>query len=894
MKRPGRILVIDDNIRWQKMLSTTLQRAGFHVTVASDPQTARERLQEHFYHIIVLDIRMEDNDPTNAQGFELLREWYDQGLTGASAIVMLSAYGTSEQMREAFRERGIADFLSKQNFVNTEFANQVQAIFDQDLDINLDLTIHWQHIANADEAVFNLKIDETRVKRGSSLQQVLASELDDLLCRLFSEAHSLLVRPLTPGRSGARVLLIQPFYTSGGAQPVIVKFGDAQQIDMEYHRFQKHIQPFIGGGQSTTIRNMRRSRRLGGIVYSVNVAESVITDTLDDIQFQIRQLEGIQTLEDLAAAYHRLENKTKAAELFVALGQVYYDIGDLEKARDAWRSSLAIVDQTRHPLLRQNIQTLLASLDEELRVERTFYDEVRTFFQSAGFELQRLGAEETYKCIPREQVWLEGMWKKHFTKPVGLFIAPDFALNREKISYIYELANSGTDMHPHILFVAIDKSPANSGWIQIGAMRADGIHVIPVDDTIVIRGTRSGNSATVLRNHLQKYLGKPQNLYDVRTPVADRLSFFGREALADELIESLYDGNAIALVGLRRIGKSSLLQYLSDQIDKPTAKIDLQAHRDLGQFCQDILEGWNRSLRSSDRKIDWVPPDLNTSNAPLPQFVRSTNSLLVELERQEYPEPHLCILLDEIDILFPARDEDIGHYLSITRTLKGLLQEKPGKITLLVAGVNPVFNQKSRLGTAEDQNPFYKFFVERYVTPLNVDDCIKMVTNIASQMSLSYDEQAASYASEVTGGHPFLARQLCSLAYQKIKAQSRDSFTVTDLKRANTFFIRNPDTQSHLDNDGLWGELTKTKLWGSELAEEHKRVLLQLAASNNPQSEREIRQAAPELLVCERAINNLEQRSVLARSDTDCLSIYFRLFRSWIRRYILERLDDEA
>lgn len=118
--------------------------------------------------------------------------------------------------------------------------------------------------------MLNLKIDGTRIKYKSPMRSRLAEELDDLLCRLFHRADSLLVRPLTSGFSGLAVLLVTPSSTGAGAgQPAVVELGDVRSIDSEYQRFRDYVQHFIAGGRTTNVIERRRSTHLGGIVYSL-------------------------------------------------------------------------------------------------------------------------------------------------------------------------------------------------------------------------------------------------------------------------------------------------------------------------------------------------------------------------------------------------------------------------------------------------------------------------------------------------------------------------------------------------------------------------------------------------------------------------------------------------
>jgi uncharacterized protein associated with vWA-MoxR-VMAP ternary system len=136
----------------------------------------------------------------------------------------------------------------------------------------------------------------------------VALELDDLLCRLFYEAESVLVRPLTVGQSTMGVLWVQPFYGGGGGRAVIIKFGDFRKIEQEYSNFKKYVQSFIGGGRSTNILDLRRTPHLGGIIYSLLGADN---DHLEDFgsfykhagESQIRDVLDLLFLDTCSAWY---------------------------------------------------------------------------------------------------------------------------------------------------------------------------------------------------------------------------------------------------------------------------------------------------------------------------------------------------------------------------------------------------------------------------------------------------------------------------------------------------------------------------------------------------------------------------------------------------------------
>lgn len=270
MERQGRILVVEDNERWREQLRETLQASGFLVETVATTAAAWQRLAETFYHLLVLDIQMNDTDQMNTEGMSTLDELQRREIDDAVEVIMLSAYGTREQMRKAFRKYKVADFQDKREFDDQTFLEQVHKLFAEDFRINLRLQIFWQQAGEPEQIVLHTEFAGARVRRSNpDLIARAATELDDLLCRLFYQADQLLVQPLTAGHSGAGVLWAQPALPAGGGRPVVVKFGEAPKIRQEYNNFKKFVQLFIGGGRSTTVHDVRYTPQLGGISYSL-------------------------------------------------------------------------------------------------------------------------------------------------------------------------------------------------------------------------------------------------------------------------------------------------------------------------------------------------------------------------------------------------------------------------------------------------------------------------------------------------------------------------------------------------------------------------------------------------------------------------------------------------
>ena len=204
-KRAGRILLVDDDQEWLDELEETLLLGGYHVEMASTIEEARRKLADELFHLVILDIRMQDNDQADKAGIDLLLEMRKSSLRRAIQVIMLSAfaYKSPRYMHTAFMEDAV-DVVDKYDFDNDEFMQRLPGIFEQHVKVNLQLEVTWQKGLSLRKAVSDLTIGSESVEDQSALQAGMAIELDDLLCRLFFEAHDVLVSRVSAGHSGRR------------------------------------------------------------------------------------------------------------------------------------------------------------------------------------------------------------------------------------------------------------------------------------------------------------------------------------------------------------------------------------------------------------------------------------------------------------------------------------------------------------------------------------------------------------------------------------------------------------------------------------------------------------------------------------------------------------------
>jgi two-component system, OmpR family, phosphate regulon response regulator OmpR len=116
-----RLLLIDDDARLTTMVVDYLQANGFEVATAGTLAAGRERLEQHHYDALLLDLMLPDGD-----GLDLTRELRADARTRRLPLLMLTARGDSPD-RVVGLEIGADDYLPKP-FEPRELLARVKAL----------------------------------------------------------------------------------------------------------------------------------------------------------------------------------------------------------------------------------------------------------------------------------------------------------------------------------------------------------------------------------------------------------------------------------------------------------------------------------------------------------------------------------------------------------------------------------------------------------------------------------------------------------------------------------------------------------------------------------------------------------------------------------------------
>jgi photosystem II stability/assembly factor-like uncharacterized protein len=516
----------------------------------------------------------------------------------------------------------------------------------------------------------------------------------------------------------------------------------------------------------------------------------------------------------------------------------------------------------------------LVHLIELTRQKHPLYTNARRFLKQDDFELISIGEGGLFRYEPTS-----ADLARLLPSVVYIQLLPGEELDADRVFAIRDLVKQ-VDGQASVVFAITDCRPTDQGWAQIGTLRMDGFVVLPIEDTLLNEGLATGHERALLRTEIAKRLGVDYDPYDMRDPVAGTFSFFGRDALAESLLRRIVEGRPAGVFGLRKIGKSSLLQALRDRASFPVAAVNLQTvgHAAPDELYTRILRYWVQWARvRSTIEIDLpaVTPGDSTGS-----FVAATLALLEQLEECQ-DAVRLGLFLDEVELITPRPDgggPDLQRYLTFLRAIRGLIDED-GRLSLVVASLNPSINRINAWNS--EQNPSFNLFQETYLSPLTQEDCIQMVRNIGRQVGLVYSDESLEAIAALSGGHPFLARQLCSLLYKQ-RGRQPGQIEAADVPAAVEHFIYDEQTVTHLDA-GIWQDAGNPALWGEDQAQINQALLLELARADSPVPQDGLLDR-PDADLRRTALINLERFHFIHQPEPGTYVLRYGLLRTWLRR----------
>ncbi|MFE0544595.1 hypothetical protein [Streptomyces sp. NPDC058891] len=367
--------------------------------------------------------------------------------------------------------------------------------------------------------------------------------------------------------------------------------------------------------------------------------------------------------------------------------------------------------------------------------------------------------------------------------------------------------------------------------------RRGQLAILTINSHELISGSRMG-----LRERIAEIMTTHDH-YDLTRPITEPAAFYGRQAEVAELDFALDRGQSVGVFGLRKAGKTSLLNFVAGQRrdkGRPVVWLDISVLQTVEAFQLELLEKCHEIIR----KLELKPPrlmSLTREGNPNPAvqistyWIRDLNALLDTLPDR------LELFVDEIDQAWPSRSnlgaDQANAVLSCLNQLRGVIQsrEAEGKhgIGVVCAGVDPAIFEKPLIGSRD--NLLYKFARLSFLSPMKRHEMQDMVRSLGKRMALRYtDHQTIEFLFQEFGGHPLLTRKACSVAARK-RPQGEIPWHVPLSALQEAAQMRGPNTPQSEVKDVL---ASFTEWFGDEAA------MLPLLWSDDPQEQEDAREWA--------------------------------------------------
>jgi formylglycine-generating enzyme len=244
---------------------------------------------------------------------------------------------------------------------------------------------------------------------------------------------------------------------------------------------------------------------------------------------------------------------------------------------------------------------------------------------------------------------------------------------------------------------------------------------------------------------------QPINPYIAGDPVGNSPAFVGREDILRDVLKVLRNPNqnAITLYGQRRIGKTSMLQYL-------------QAHlKEAGDFRAVYFDLQYKASWSLPRiLVDLAQTIAEQLSLPIPEFPLEETGIFrgwLEDVLEHIPsETCIILLLDEFDVLTDPPSVSAIEFFPYLRKLE-LAKLK----FVFVLGRN--IDDLSSIALS-----VFKGINSKRISLMNQDDTNKLLRLSERNQTLLWTDASAKAVWDLTHGHPFLTQSLCQQIWEII------------------------------------------------------------------------------------------------------------------------------
>ena len=118
-----KVLIVEDEATYRKIFKGYFKKEGWSVTTAENYQIASNYLDERYFHVVTVDIRLIAGDQANEEGMRLLDKICNS--QDETKTIVITGYPSGKRYRRAFRDYDVLDFFEKSTLDKNELIEQV-------------------------------------------------------------------------------------------------------------------------------------------------------------------------------------------------------------------------------------------------------------------------------------------------------------------------------------------------------------------------------------------------------------------------------------------------------------------------------------------------------------------------------------------------------------------------------------------------------------------------------------------------------------------------------------------------------------------------------------------------------------------------------------------------
>jgi AAA+ ATPase superfamily predicted ATPase len=281
------------------------------------------------------------------------------------------------------------------------------------------------------------------------------------------------------------------------------------------------------------------------------------------------------------------------------------------------------------------------------------------------------------------------------------------------------------------------------------------------------------------------------NPYIFGPPVQDPEFFFGREhelAIMKDTITHLAPGlrQSMAVVGPRRIGKTSLLYQLVRRLEPTPNATALMSTEQIGSrsslvLTQEILSVLHTGIQDKHADIqvrldllEGPPPSGERIYQTFQRDMRRLNDALAARKR-----PAAVLMIDEVEGLL-----DFGG-MRVLGVFRHLAQSLP-YVLFVVAGSDRLYYLIN-----DTTSPFFNVFKTITVAPLPEESARAMIQEPARDAHLRFEPAAVDEVVRLSGGVPYLVNMICHYAVERVLTNNGSTVTLQQIEAARRHILAN-------------------------------------------------------------------------------------------------------